>query len=177
MTGPATTGVRLGRATGPVPATREPAPESALPPHAMQPLTRDEALALLAGAGFGRIVFSHHALPAIRPVNHILDGGSIVVRTHEGAALNALVRGAGDEGVVVAYEADEIDPVTRTGWSVIATGYATAVTDPAELDRYRVLLRPWVGGRRDHAIRVRPVEVTAYRLVAPPAEGPATPAT
>ncbi|MGR7001661.1 pyridoxamine 5'-phosphate oxidase family protein [Yinghuangia aomiensis] len=112
----------------------------------MEPLTRDEALALLARAGFGRIVFSHHALPAIRPVNHILDGGSIVVRTHEGAALNALVRGAGDQGVVVAYEADEIDPGTRTGWSVIATGYATAVTDPAELDRYRVLLRP-VGRR------------------------------
>lgn len=175
MTGPATTGVRLGRTTGSAPATAEPAPESVLPPHTMQPLTRDEALALLARAGFGRIVFSHHALPAIRPVNHILDGGSIVVRTHEGAALNALVRGAGVDGVVVAYEADEIDPVTRTGWSVIATGYATAVTDPAELDRYRVLLRPWVGGRRDHAIRVRPVEVTAYRLVAPPAEGRSTP--
>lgn len=175
MTGPATTGVRLGRTPGAALAPPEAAHESAPPPHTMQPLARDEALALLARAGFGRIVFSHHALPAIRPVNHILDGGSIVVRTHEGAALNALVRGAGDQGVVVAYEADEIDPVTRTGWSVIATGYATAVTDPAELDRYRVLLRPWVGGRRDHAIRVRPVEVTAYRLVAPPAEDRGTP--
>lgn len=31
-------------------------------------------------------------------------------------------REAVDDGVVVCYEADELDPVRHTGWSVIITG-------------------------------------------------------
>ncbi len=47
-----------------------------------------------------------------------------------------------DLGVVVAYEADVIDPETHLAWSVVVTGYARPVTDPEELSRYRALLRP-----------------------------------
>ncbi|MEU1571287.1 pyridoxamine 5'-phosphate oxidase family protein [Streptomyces collinus] len=38
-------------------------------------------------------------------------------------------------GVVVAFEADEFDAATRSGWSVVVTGRATVVTDPAEHER------------------------------------------
>ncbi|WP_405959638.1 pyridoxamine 5'-phosphate oxidase family protein [Streptomyces sp. NBC_00024] len=47
---------------------------------------------------------------------------------------------------VVAYEADDLDPVTRTGWSVVVTGTASRVLDPAELTRYQAALTSWVEG-------------------------------
>ncbi len=124
-----------------------------------------EALRLLGSVSFGRIVFTQHALPTIRPVNHVLDEGDIVIRTHEGAALTSRARQAGAPGVVVAYEADSIDPGTHLGWSVVVTGYAHLVTDARDLARYQDVLRPWVGRAMDYAVRIRPDLVTGVRLV------------
>ena len=93
-------------------------------------LDSDEALRLLGTVSFGRIVFTRHALPTVRPVNHVLDDGDIVIRTHERAALTARAGQAAGQGVVVAYEADSIAPDTHLGWSVVVTGYAHLVTYP-----------------------------------------------
>lgn len=134
-------------------------------------LTGEEALRLLGAVPLGRLVFTRHALPTIRPVNHVLHNGDIVIRTQEGTALTSRVREADSRGVVVAYEADRIDPDTRLGWSVVATGYARPVTDPAELAYYRSVLRPWLSGTMDHTFRIRPELVTGVRLVPAPAEG------
>ncbi|MFC5720930.1 pyridoxamine 5'-phosphate oxidase family protein [Streptomyces gamaensis] len=131
----------------------------------MVQLDRSEALRLLGSVPLGRIVFTLHALPAIRPVNHLLDGEDVVIRTHEGAALVGQSQQAGDPGVVVAYEADCIDPDTRLGWSVVVTGYAQPVTDPDELARYRARLHPWVDKAMDCTVRIRPDMVTGVRLV------------
>jgi hypothetical protein len=120
---------------------------------------------LLGSVSLGRVVFTRHALPTIRPVNHVLDNGDIVIRTHEGAALTSRAREAADPGVVVAYEADAIDPATHLGWSVVATGYAQLVTDPKELARFLLLLHPWVQQTMDYAVRIRPDLVTGIRLV------------
>ncbi|MFR9725541.1 pyridoxamine 5'-phosphate oxidase family protein [Streptomyces sp. MS19] len=125
-----------------------------------------EALRLLGSVSLGRIVFTRYALPTIRPVNHVLDGGDVVIRTHEGAAMTSRTRQAGGPGVVVAYEADAIDPVTHLGWSVVVTGYAHLVTDTDELARYRRLLRPWVEQSMDYAVRIRPDLITGVRLTA-----------
>jgi len=139
-------------------------PTAARPPRSVE-LDGAEALRLLGEVSLGRIVFTRHALPTIRPVNHVLDRGDIVIRTHEGAALTLRAQEADGRGVVVAYEADAIDPDTHLGWSVVVTGYALRVTDPAELGRYRALLTPWVHGAMDHAIRIRPDLITGVRLV------------
>ncbi|MFI1067459.1 pyridoxamine 5'-phosphate oxidase family protein, partial [Streptomyces spororaveus] len=87
----------------------------------MRDLDRAEALRLLSTVSLGRIVFTQHALPAVRPVNHFVSGGDIVIRIHEDGALGALVAPADAPGVVVAYEADVIDSVTHLGWSVVVT--------------------------------------------------------
>ncbi|MFF4632630.1 pyridoxamine 5'-phosphate oxidase family protein [Streptomyces griseorubiginosus] len=126
-----------------------------------------EALRLLGSVSFGRIVFTQQALPTIRPVNHVLADGDIVIRTHAGAALTARTRQARDLGVVVAYEADDIDPDTHLGWSVVVTGYARLISDPEELARYQALLRPWAEQTMDYAVRIRPDLVTGIRLTAP----------
>ncbi|MCC5477692.1 pyridoxamine 5'-phosphate oxidase family protein [Streptomyces sp. NPDC059680] len=129
-----------------------------------------EALRLLDSVSLGRIVFTRQALPTVRPVNHIIDGGDIVIRTHEGAALTAHTQQGGGDGVVVAYEADAIDPDTHLGWSVVVTGYARLVTDPADLARVRTLLTPWAPQEgTDQAVRIRPSLVTGVLLTDTPA--------
>lgn len=131
-------------------------------------LASAEALRLLGSVSLGRIVFTRHALPTVRPVNHVLDAGDIIIRTHEGAALTSVARGSDGHGVVVAYEADAIDPDTHLGWSVVVTGYAYQVTDPVELARFKSLLSPWAQPSldMDHAVRIRPDLVTGIRLTA-----------
>ncbi|MFC5145182.1 pyridoxamine 5'-phosphate oxidase family protein [Streptomyces aureoversilis] len=149
--------------------------DATAPPRHRVELSRAESLRLLGSVSLGRVVFTRRALPAIRPVNHVVDGGDVVIRTHEGAALAGLAArpepaGAGShdpgpgQGVVVAYEADAIDPGTHLGWSVVVTGYCTLVTDPDELARYEALLEPWWDERMDCAVRIRPSLVTGVRL-------------
>ncbi|WP_236244659.1 pyridoxamine 5'-phosphate oxidase family protein [Streptomyces sp. CC210A] len=150
-------------------AVRQPAVDrrDAVAPRRMRQLSRDEALRLLGSVSLGRIVFTQQALPAIRPVNHLVDGEDVVVRFHDGATLASIAAPAGSPGIVVAYEADVIDPDTHLGWSVVVTGYAGLVVDPAERSRYEALLRPWVApqGTMSHALRIRPDLVTGFQLM------------
>ncbi|WP_416975018.1 pyridoxamine 5'-phosphate oxidase family protein [Streptomyces sp. 4F14] len=123
-----------------------------------------EALRLLGSVSLGRVVFTRHALPTVRPVNHVLVDGAVVIRTHEHAALTLHTAHTNGTGVVVAYEADDIDPRTHLGWSVVVTGYAHLITDPTELARYDALLHPWVDRAMEHAVRIVPALVTGVRL-------------
>jgi Pyridoxamine 5'-phosphate oxidase len=125
-------------------------------------LDRADALFLLSTVSLGRIVFTHKALPAIRPVNHLVDGQDVIIRSHLGAA----VINAATDAVVVAYEADTIDPVLHIGWSVIVTGHASLVIDPAEVRRYVCELRTWVDRpEMDQVIRIEAELVTGFRLI------------
>ncbi|MFD8141548.1 pyridoxamine 5'-phosphate oxidase family protein [Streptomyces sp. NPDC059708] len=47
------------------------------PARRMRELDRAEALRLLATVSLGRVVFTHRALPAVRPVNHLVDGEDV----------------------------------------------------------------------------------------------------
>lgn len=67
-------------------------------------------------------------------------------------------------GVVVAYEADEIDPGEHLGWSVIVTGRAYLVRDPQQVARYEQMLHTWVAGKADQFIRIHPEIITGIRL-------------
>ncbi len=131
-------------------------------PRFLTDLTAAESLRLLGSISLGRIVFTAHALPAIRPVNHIVDDGTVIIRSHQGAAIVSAAHAP--DGVVVAYEADAIDLADHLGWSVIVIGLAQQVTDPAEIARYQALLRSWVAGPMDYVIRIRPELVTGFRL-------------
>jgi nitroimidazol reductase NimA-like FMN-containing flavoprotein (pyridoxamine 5'-phosphate oxidase superfamily) len=132
-------------------------------PREILELTRAESWRLLRSVSLGRIVFSWHAMPAIRPVNHLVEDETIIVRSHLGSAI--VSHASADDSVVVCYEADELDPVRHTGWSVIATGTARLVRDPAAISRYEQLLEPWAAGQMDHVIAVKPQIITGIRLV------------
>jgi hypothetical protein len=120
---------------------------------ALQRLSRDECLTLMASVPVGRIIYTRRALPAVELVNFALDHGDIVIRTDSSGKLAAAARGA-----VVAFEADQLDLAGQTGWSVTAIGPSTEVTDPGELARLRTIgLESWAPGERDHFIRISPV--------------------
>ncbi|WP_246124325.1 pyridoxamine 5'-phosphate oxidase family protein [Nocardia bhagyanarayanae] len=129
----------------------------------MVELTREQALELLARAPFGRVVYTRDALPAIRPVNHLLDDGLLIVRTRLASQFSTAVQSR--SGVVVAYEADDIDIHRRTGWSVVITGIARPVTDPTRITRYEQLLQPWIGSPMDGVIEIEPTLVSGIRLI------------
>ena len=128
-------------------------------------LPRQESLRLLSTVSMGRLVFSHLALPAIRPVNHFVDGDQVIIRAHQGTTIDVAV--SDNTGMVVAYEADLIDPDTHLGWSVIIVGRAARLCEGAEADRFRRLLQPWVAGTgADDVIAIQADLVDGFRLVA-----------
>ena len=128
----------------------------------MEELTRPQSMELLGSVAVGRIVFTHHALPAIRPVNHLVAGDLVIVRATDDAAITAAAQ---YRGMVVAYEADAFDPARRLGWSVIVIGTARLITDPVVAARYRCRLDPWIAGPTDDVISISADMVHGYRLV------------
>src|SRR5918995_1902393 len=70
----------------------------------LEVLSREESLDLLASVPLGRIVITQRALPAILPVNFVLDHGSVVIRTGEGSKLAVATPRA-----VVAFQVDRVD--------------------------------------------------------------------
>ncbi|MCX4706099.1 pyridoxamine 5'-phosphate oxidase family protein [Streptomyces sp. NBC_01373] len=125
-------------------------------------LDRQECLRLLAKVPLGRIVHTRQALPAVLPVNFCLDkDGAVLLRS---SAASELVRAV--DGTVVAFEADEVDAVTHSGWSVVVTGRAAVVTDPAEYERLsRMGPRSWAPSPEEVFLRIEPELVTGRELV------------
>jgi len=123
-------------------------------------LDRAEALRLLAGVPVGRLIFTVNAMPAIRPMNFALVDGLILLRT---AADTTVARKVHD--VIVAFEADELDPATSSGWSVTVTGRARLVTEPAAIARYQAVpLVPWAPGVRDQFVTITTELVEGLRV-------------
>lgn len=98
-------------------------------------LTRTVCLQLLGGAGLGRVVYTVGAMPAVEPVNYVVDGEAIVIRTDTTSKL-----AAGGRRDIVAFQVDEIDSAEGTGWSVVVTGRASEVR--ASADRVRLAALP-----------------------------------
>jgi uncharacterized protein len=123
-------------------------------------LSRAECLRLLATVAIGRISYTRQALPAVEPVNFALADGAIVIRTDAGGKLAAATRRA-----VVAFQADDLDLVLRSGWSVTVVGRCEEVTDAGEVARLdRLGLESWAPGARDHFLRIVPAIVTGRKL-------------
>jgi nitroimidazol reductase NimA-like FMN-containing flavoprotein (pyridoxamine 5'-phosphate oxidase superfamily) len=126
----------------------------------LEALSRQESIQLLSGEVVGRVVFTHSALPAVVPVTFAILDEAVVLRTAEGTRLAA----AADRGVL-ALEADEIDPVARTGWSVVVTGIAELVTDPIRRAVIHAIVEPFAPGENDVYVSLPFTVVTGRRVV------------
>jgi uncharacterized protein len=123
----------------------------------LEVLDRDECLRLLGTVSLGRIGITTGALPLILPVNFRVDDDRILFRTGIGTKLDAATRGA-----VVAFEADEIDPMYHSGWSVVVTGVARAVDDPD--DRALYATPRWAPVQSERLVEVSIDEMSGRRL-------------
>lgn len=122
-------------------------------------LDEGECYHLLASDSVGRLVFTRHALPAVAPVNYILDGSDVVLRVDPASSLGRSVA-----GTVVAFEVDDIDRTTHRGWSVIVVGIASMDTLEGKEQRSLSLV-PWATGDRSRLLRITPGRVTGRRLL------------
>ena len=126
---------------------------------------REECLRLLEEEQVGRVGVSDHGSPLVLPVNYVLDGDTVVFRTAPGTKLDAAMRSP------VAFEVDEIDHTTRSGWSVVIRGVAEEVTSfsgPGVRERLESLpLQPWAPGEKAHLVRITPRSITGRRVGVP----------
>jgi nitroimidazol reductase NimA-like FMN-containing flavoprotein (pyridoxamine 5'-phosphate oxidase superfamily) len=131
----------------------------------MQVLSRAEAIALLETQEVGRLVYTRRALPAVAPVNYAVREDAIWIFTGSASTMGQAVRGA-----VVAFEVDQLDRATRSGWSVTVTAEARIALDEGTLARAR---RdgpvPWAPGVKQHLIVIPLTVVTGRRI--PPQAG------
>lgn len=126
---------------------------------AIEYLTEDEAVKLAGTVPVGRVVYSRYAMPAVHLVNFKLDGRDVVFKTRRGAKFGAAVA-----DTVIAFEVDQIDEDTRSGWTVTLTGRSSLVTSPAEKERLAGLdIDPWLPDR-EYFIKVRTQVVTGRRI-------------
>lgn len=126
----------------------------------LEPLTEAECRGFLGAAGVGRLVFTEPRGPVAVPVNYAMLGDDVIVRTswHTRLAAWAVQRR-------VSFEVDRFDGALAEGWSVLVSGTAQTVTEPAELNTVRSLgIAPWAGGERDAYIRITTHEITGRRI-------------
>ena len=80
-------------------------------------LSEPECWELLVTASVGRLALSVRALPVIVPVQYYLDGRRLAVCLgHRELPERSL------DQTIIAFAADSIDPVTRSGWWVQVQG-------------------------------------------------------
>ena len=125
-------------------------------------LDSDECRRLLAQDEIGRVAVVIGATPMILPVNYALDGDTIVFRTMPGSRLDV---GQGH----AAFEVDNFDRETKSGWSVLVTGDLHEVSwyQTKDMDHVKSLpVEPWAPGERELWLRLTP-SYTTGRIIRP----------
>jgi nitroimidazol reductase NimA-like FMN-containing flavoprotein (pyridoxamine 5'-phosphate oxidase superfamily) len=122
----------------------------------LEEIPRDECLKLLASCPVGRLAVGlPGAPPLVVPVNYMLDGEIVVLRSDPGEKVVQL------RGSPVSFQIDQIDPSRRTGWSVLVQGVAYAATK-TEIEHLDV--DPWAPGEKSQWVRIVPASITGRRI-------------
>ena len=140
-----------GLAAVPCPRSGEMVPDA----EGLTELSRVECIALMKSTPIGRLVFTHKALPAVRPVTFSIVDNRVLIPTRPGSHLAAAARDS-----VVAFQTDAFDAATKTGWSVTVVGHARVVPDRA--DARPPLAAP---SPRDDFIRIDLDQVSGHCIV------------
>lgn len=137
-----------------------PGQRHAAPRPVLEAISAAECLAYLRPGGVGRFLYVADRGPVAVPVNYRMLGDAVIFRTGRGSETAEAI---GQRSL--SFDVDHLDSVLAEGWSVLVSGSARIVTDPAELDEVAALgIEPWAGGQRDVYIRLTPREVTGRRV-------------
>ena len=111
----------------------------------------DECRRLLADAVVGRVVWeAEPGLTALPVAYGVHVDGRLGFRAAAGTILAELAAGA--DPVPVAFEVDDLDAATLTGWSVLVRGSAQAWRGGFPTG----LCRPWAPGERSVGVQITP---------------------
>ena len=125
----------------------------------LEVLDREESLRRLGEQRVGRLATVGGGGVEIFPVNYALDGDVVVFRSAGGTKVRLAQRAE------VAFEIDEIDPDSRTGWSVVVHGHVDEVPDHLAEGYARTIgVDPWADGEKPHVLRIRPTAITGRRI-------------
>ena len=125
-------------------------------------MSLDECLERIVATPIGRFAFELDGELAVLPVQHVIDGVDVCFRTAGDSKIEAAL-----DHDRVAFEIDEFDASTRTGWSVLVQGTAILVQDPVEAKALQERAgRPWVRSldKGHRWIRIRTQSVTGREL-------------
>jgi hypothetical protein len=125
--------------------------------HGLRVLDEVTCFDLLGGMSIGRLGFSADALPVIFPVNFVLDGRTVVMRSEDGQKVEAARKRS-----VACFEVDWFDPFSHIGWSVLATGRLALVEPERAAQLQSLHLAPWALERAECFVEL-PVEVVSGR--------------
>lgn len=125
-------------------------------------LSADDCWELLHSQPVGRLAWNGTRGPIVLPVNFTVSEDGIDLRTH---AYSAAAREVDDSPV--SFQADQVDPVTRTGWSVLVHGraaidWAFGRVDAPEID-------VWPSGPKPLRLHLEVLEISGRRLTDAPA--------
>ena len=127
----------------------------------LQELSVEECWRLATSVGVCRIAWTAPDGPTLVPVNHVVDGHSVWIRT---SAYSQLVREVDDARVALLV--DEIDTSTQLGWSVQLRGTAEVHYHPDAVPAGIRELDTWAPGAKPYWLQVHVKDVTGRRLVA-----------
>jgi nitroimidazol reductase NimA-like FMN-containing flavoprotein (pyridoxamine 5'-phosphate oxidase superfamily) len=150
---------------GPPPSAA--APSS--PPPASSPLERIDDVAaweLLQLGWIGRLGFSGRYGPMILPINFQVQDKAIYFRVAErGPTGEDLRTGIAHADYRVAFEVDEFDPVSHTGWSVLVQGDVHPMeTEDERASVARICVESWASGSRELFLRLTPIHISGHRI-------------
>jgi uncharacterized protein len=126
----------------------------------LEVLDRAECLRLLDAGGVGRVALCGDP-PVVRPVNFVLDGDRIVIRTGPGSLWQAA-----SGQCSATFEIDGARNVDHRGWSVIASGRLSLVE--ADEQTLALPLRAWAPRGRDRFVAMEIDELSGRRLTGRP---------
>ncbi len=121
-------------------------------------LQEQECRELLTTTTVGRIGFVAEQRVHILPVNYVVIGDDLVLRTSS----DGILKRVSDDDSPVAFEIDYHDDLSGMAWSVLIHGSLSPLDGelPAAAER----ISPWAGGERPLPLRVRIESISGRRV-------------
>lgn len=122
-------------------------------------LSVSECWALLRSVPVGRLAVLVDGHPDVFPVNHVVDHGTVVVRTGLGT------KQAGADQQSVAFEVDGYDAGRAQAWSVVIKGIGHSVDRLHDVvSALQLPLLPWQDGPKPCFLRIEPETIPGRRI-------------
>lgn len=126
----------------------------------MEVLSSEDCFELLRYTPVGRVAFLADGVIEIFPINYKVHNERIVFRSQVGSKLDAA-----EMGRHVTFEADQWDPRSKMGWSVVASGQMREVDDGERVvELERMGLESWLDHPQMTWIEITVEDISGRRL-------------